>query len=32
MVLTTDAPVPPGVLDDILSGDGFFEGRFIALR
>jgi D-3-phosphoglycerate dehydrogenase len=32
MVLTTDAPVPQAVLDDILSGDGFFEGRFIALR
>jgi D-3-phosphoglycerate dehydrogenase / 2-oxoglutarate reductase len=32
MVLTTDAPVPPPVLDEILSGAGFFEGRFIALR
>ena len=32
MVLTTDAPVPQSVLDEILSGDGFFEGRFIALR
>ena len=32
MVLTTDAPVPEAVLDDILSGEGFFEGRFIALR
>ena len=32
MVLTTDAPVPQAVLDEILSGDGFFEGRFIALR
>jgi D-3-phosphoglycerate dehydrogenase len=31
MVLTTDAPVPQAVLDEILSGDGFFEGRFIAL-
>jgi D-3-phosphoglycerate dehydrogenase len=31
MVLTTDAPVPQSVLDEILSGDGFFEGRFIAL-
>jgi D-3-phosphoglycerate dehydrogenase / 2-oxoglutarate reductase len=32
MVLTTDAPVPQPVLDEILSGAGFFEGRFIALR
>jgi D-3-phosphoglycerate dehydrogenase / 2-oxoglutarate reductase len=32
MVLTTDAPVPEAVLDEILSGDGFFDGRFIALR
>jgi D-3-phosphoglycerate dehydrogenase len=32
MVLTTDAPVPQPVLEDILSDDGFFEGRFIALR
>jgi D-3-phosphoglycerate dehydrogenase len=32
MVLTTDAPVPQPVLDEILSVDGFFEGRFIALR
>jgi D-3-phosphoglycerate dehydrogenase / 2-oxoglutarate reductase len=32
MVLTTDAPVPQPVLDEILSGDGFYEGRFIALR
>jgi D-3-phosphoglycerate dehydrogenase / 2-oxoglutarate reductase len=32
MVVTTDAPVPEAVLGEILSGDGFFEGRFIALR
>jgi D-3-phosphoglycerate dehydrogenase / 2-oxoglutarate reductase len=32
MVLTTDAPVPQSVLDEILGADGFFEGRFIALR
>jgi D-3-phosphoglycerate dehydrogenase len=31
MVLTTDAPVPQPVLDEILSVDGFLEGRFIAL-
>src|SRR5919108_186442 len=29
MVLTTDAPVPQPVLDEILGADGFFEGRFI---
>jgi D-3-phosphoglycerate dehydrogenase / 2-oxoglutarate reductase len=32
MVLTTDAPVPEAVLDEILSGDGFFDGRFVTLR
>jgi D-3-phosphoglycerate dehydrogenase len=32
MVLTTDAPVPQPVLEEILSGAGFYEGRFIALR
>jgi len=32
MVLTTDAPVPEAVLDEILSGDGFFDGRFVPLR
>jgi D-3-phosphoglycerate dehydrogenase len=32
MVLTTDAPVPERVLDEILSDGGFLEGRFIALR
>jgi D-3-phosphoglycerate dehydrogenase len=31
MVLTTDGPVPQSVLDEILSGDGFFEGRSITL-
>jgi D-3-phosphoglycerate dehydrogenase len=31
MVLTTDAPVPQAVIDEILSTDGFFEGRSIAL-
>jgi len=31
MVLTTDAPVPETVLDEILSGDAFFEARFVAL-
>ncbi|HZC29591.1 MAG TPA: hypothetical protein VE269_07600, partial [Gaiellaceae bacterium] len=32
VVLTTDALVPRRVLDEILSADGFFDGRFIALR
>jgi D-3-phosphoglycerate dehydrogenase / 2-oxoglutarate reductase len=32
MVLTTDAPVPQELLDEILSTDGFFEGRSVALR
>jgi D-3-phosphoglycerate dehydrogenase / 2-oxoglutarate reductase len=32
MVLTTDAPVPQSVLEEILSGQEFFEGRFISLR
>jgi D-3-phosphoglycerate dehydrogenase len=31
MVLTTDAPVPETVLEEILSGDAFFEARFVAL-
>jgi D-3-phosphoglycerate dehydrogenase len=31
MVLTTDAPVPQAVLDEILSTDGFLEGRSITL-
>ncbi|MEA2285249.1 MAG: D-3-phosphoglycerate dehydrogenase / 2-oxoglutarate reductase, partial [Solirubrobacteraceae bacterium] len=31
MVLTTDAPVPRAVLDEILSTDGFLEGRSITL-
>ena len=26
MALTTDAPVPPRVIDAIASGDGFFVG------
>jgi len=31
MVLTTDAPVPEAVLGEILSTDGFIEGRHVAL-
>ncbi|MEA2270258.1 MAG: D-3-phosphoglycerate dehydrogenase / 2-oxoglutarate reductase, partial [Solirubrobacteraceae bacterium] len=32
MVLTTDAPVPQAVLDEILSTEGFFDGRSVMLR
>jgi D-3-phosphoglycerate dehydrogenase / 2-oxoglutarate reductase len=32
MVLTTDGPVPGVVMQEILSVDGFFEGRYVALR
>jgi D-3-phosphoglycerate dehydrogenase / 2-oxoglutarate reductase len=32
MVLTTDGPVPQELLDEILSTEGFFEGRSVALR
>jgi D-3-phosphoglycerate dehydrogenase len=32
MVLTTDKHVPDSVLEEILSVDGFFEGRYVALR
>ena len=32
MVLTTDGPVPEQVLGEILSDDGFFAARFVALR
>ena len=31
MALTTDAPVPNGVVDEIASGDGFFAGRAVDL-
>jgi D-3-phosphoglycerate dehydrogenase len=31
MVLTTDAPVPQAVIDEILSIDGFYEGRSVKL-
>jgi len=32
MVLTTDKHVPDSVLEEILSVDGFFEGRYVSLR
>jgi hypothetical protein len=31
MVLTTDKPVPQEVLEQILSTEGFYEGRSVAL-
>ncbi len=31
MALTTDAAVPPGVVDEIAKGDGFIEGRAVDL-
>jgi D-3-phosphoglycerate dehydrogenase len=31
MALTTDAPVPPDVIDEIASQDGFFVGRAVDL-
>jgi D-3-phosphoglycerate dehydrogenase / 2-oxoglutarate reductase len=31
MVLTTDSPAPDVVLEEILSGDGFLEGRSVSL-
>jgi D-3-phosphoglycerate dehydrogenase len=31
MALTTDAPVPNGVVEEIASGDGFFIGRAVDL-
>jgi D-3-phosphoglycerate dehydrogenase len=31
MALTTDAPVPEGVIDEIVSGEGFFAGRAVDL-
>ena len=31
MVLTTDAPAPQGVLDQILATEGFFEARSVTL-
>jgi D-3-phosphoglycerate dehydrogenase / 2-oxoglutarate reductase len=31
MALTTDAPVPPEVIDEIAAGEGFFAGRAVDL-
>ena len=32
MVLTTDAPVPPAVIDKIVACDGFLDGRTVSLH
>jgi D-3-phosphoglycerate dehydrogenase len=32
MVVTTDAPVPPDVVDEIAGSDGFLDGRTVALE
>lgn len=31
MVVTTDQPVPPGVLHEVLQAEGFYEGRSVDL-
>jgi D-3-phosphoglycerate dehydrogenase len=31
MLITTDAPVPSGVIDEIVESEGFFDGRAVAL-
>jgi D-3-phosphoglycerate dehydrogenase len=31
MAVTTDAPVPPAVVDEIVGGDGFIAGRAVSL-
>jgi hypothetical protein len=31
MALTTDAPVPDGVIEEIASAEGFFVGRGVDL-
>ena len=31
MIVTTDAPVPPDVIDEIVAGDGFEAGRTVSL-
>ena len=31
MAITTDAPVPKGVIDEIVAGDGFVAGRTVTL-
>ncbi|HTP23563.1 MAG TPA: phosphoglycerate dehydrogenase [Solirubrobacteraceae bacterium] len=31
LIVTTDGPVPPGVIDEIVAGDGFEAGRTVTL-
>ena len=31
MVVTADAPIPQGVVDAIVAGDGFVDGRTVSL-
>jgi D-3-phosphoglycerate dehydrogenase len=31
MAITTDAPVPHEVIDEIVAGEGFFAGRAVTL-
>jgi hypothetical protein len=31
MAITTDAPVPQAVVDEIVASDGFLEGRAVSL-
>jgi hypothetical protein len=31
MAITTDAPVPQAVVDEIVAGDGFVAGRAVTL-
>jgi hypothetical protein len=31
-VITTDAPVPREVLDEVVAGDGFVAGRTVTLE
>jgi D-3-phosphoglycerate dehydrogenase len=31
MAITTDAPVPRAVIDEIVAGDGFVDGRTVSL-
>jgi hypothetical protein len=32
MVITTDVPVQPEVLDDVLEGEGFVDARTVTLE
>jgi D-3-phosphoglycerate dehydrogenase len=32
MVVSTDVPVPPGIVEEIAASDGFLDGRVVALE